>query len=127
MEKEAAKKLIEKYIKAWKEKDFKMLLSVLHEQAEVRESTGAVYQGKETLEKWFISWNQGTNKVIYWEINSFGFDEKREVAFIEWKFKCSYENKEYEFEGSSIVYFKDNLIFGINEYEMKLEKFYPYN
>jgi len=127
MEEEIAKELIEKYTKAWKEKDLKMLLSVLHDRIEIRESTGAVYHGKKTLEKWFTSWNQGTNKVIYWEINSFGFDEKREVAFIEWKFKCSYENKEYEFEGSSIVYFKDELISRINEYEMKLEKFYPYS
>lgn len=127
MEEKIARELIEKYFKAWKEKDLKMFLSVLHNQIEVRESTGAVYQGKKILGKWFASWNQGTNEVIYWEINSFGFDEKREAAFIEWKFKCKYENKEYEFEGSSIVYFNDNLIFGINEYEMKLEKSYPYN
>ena len=104
-----------------------MFLSVLYDQVEVRENTGAIYQGKKTLEKWFTSWNRGANKVIYWEINSFGFDEKKSAAFVEWNFKCKYENKEHEFEGSSIVYFKDNLIFGINEYEMKLEKSYPYN
>lgn len=127
MEKEAAKELIEKYIKAWKEKDLDLFLSVLHNLVEVRECTGAIYQDKETLEKWFIDWNQGTNKVIYWEIKSFGFDKKKSAAFVEWKFKCSYENKEYEFEGSSAVYFKDGLILKVNEYEMKLEKFYPYS
>ncbi|MFA5015586.1 MAG: nuclear transport factor 2 family protein [Actinomycetota bacterium] len=127
MKKEAAKELIEKYIEAWKEKDLKMFLDVLHDHAEVRECTGAEYLGKKTLEKWFTSWNQGTNRVIYWEIKSFGFDRKKSAAFVEWKFKCSYENKEYEFEGSSAVYFKDGLILKVNEYEMKLEKFYPYN
>ncbi len=124
MEEKIARELIEKYFKAWKEKDLKSFLSVLHNQAEVRESTGAIYQGKKTLEKWFTSWNRGTNRVIYWKINSFGFDEKKSTAFLEWKFKCSYESKEYEFEGSSIVYFKDKFILGINEYEMKLERDY---
>ncbi len=126
MKEETAKKLIEKYVNGWKDGDLKILLSVLHDRVEVRECTGAVYQGKKTIGKWFTSWNQGTNKIIYWEINSFGFDEKKAVAFFEWKFKCRYENKEYQFEGSSIVYFKDELLFRINEYEMKLKKFYPY-
>ncbi|MDD5622958.1 MAG: nuclear transport factor 2 family protein [Actinomycetota bacterium] len=126
MEENPAKELIDKYIKAWKEKDLNLFLSVLHNQVEVRECTGVIYQGKEILKKWFIDWNQGTNKVIHWEINSFGFDVKKSIAFIEWEFKCSYENKEHAFEGSSITYFKDELIFRINEYGMKLEKSYPY-
>lgn len=126
MEEETVKKLIEKYIKGWKDRDLEMLLSVLHAQIEVRECTGAVYQGKETLEKWFTDWNQGTNKILYWKINSLSFDENKSVAFFEWKFKCFFEDKEYEFEGLSIIYFKDKLIFRIKEYEMKLEKFYPY-
>jgi len=80
MEKETAKELIEKYVKAWKEKDLKMFLDVLHDHAEVRECTGAVYYGKKTLGKWFTIWNKGTNRVINWEINSFGFDKKKLVA-----------------------------------------------
>ena len=65
MEETAAKELIEKYFRTWKEKDLKVFLSVLHKQAKVRERTGAVYQGKKTLEKWFIDWNQGTYNSVY--------------------------------------------------------------
>ncbi len=127
MKEETAKDLIEKYIRGWKDNDLEILLPVLHDEVELWECTGAVYQGKRTIERWFTDWYQGTNRILYWEIKSFGFDEKNSTAFIEWKFKCRHENKEHEFEGSSVIYFKDELIFKINEYETKLEKFYPYN
>jgi len=104
-----------------------MLLPVLHDKIEIWECTGAVYLGKRTFERWFNDWYQGTNRILYWEIKSFGFDERKSAAFIEWKFKCCYKDKEYQFEGSSVIYFKDELIFKMNEYETKLEKSYPYN
>jgi hypothetical protein len=127
LKKAFAKELVEKYARGWKDKNLEMLLEVIHKEVEVWECTGAVYKGKRTFKKWFTNWYKGANKIIYWDINSFGFDNEQSAAFIEWKFKCKYENKEYEFEGSSVIYFKDELIFRVNEYETKLEKSYPYN
>ncbi len=127
LKKAYARELIEKYVKGWKDRNLDMLLEVVHEQVEVWECTGAIYQGKKTLEKWFTDWYQGTNRITHWDIDSFGFDNEESAAFIEWKFRCIHENKEYQFEGSSVIYFKDELIFRVNEYETKLEKSYPYN
>lgn len=127
MEKEKVISLINDYFKAWVKKDKKLFLSTLHNEAIVRECTGAVCQGKTALEAWFTDWNKGTNRVDYWKIKSFGYDKENSTAYVEWIFKCLYENEEYEWEGASIIYFKDDLIIGINEYEMKTDKFYPYN
>lgn len=51
----------------------------------------------------------------YWQIKKLGFDEENQTAFVEWRFKCVYGAKQYEWDGASIVYFKDSQIIELNE------------
>jgi hypothetical protein len=118
--------LISTYFQSWVDQDFDMFNSVVHKEAVVRECNGAVIEGKAELFRWFTEWNSESNQVVNWNIKCIGFDEHQEVAFVEWTFKCLYKSKEYEWEGSSIVYFKDALMYEINEYEMKQDKYFPY-
>lgn len=118
--------IVNDYFESWVKKDIGMFSNVIHDAVIVRECTGAVMEGKEELVKWFTHWNQSNNKVDYWTIKEIGFDERRNVAFVEWTFKCIYDATEYVWDGASIVYFKESLIIELNEYEMKIEKFYPY-
>ncbi|GGH27434.1 nuclear transport factor 2 family protein [Paenibacillus segetis] len=118
--------IINEYFESWIKKDMEMFTKVVHDEAIIRECTGAVMEGKNELENWFTQWNNSDNKVDYWTIKEIGYDEVRNVAFVEWRFKCLFDAKEYEWEGSSIVYFKDSLIIELNEYEMKQDKFFPY-
>lgn len=126
MNREIVVQRITMYFQSWVEKDFDKFISVIHDEAIVRECTGAVIEGKDELQRWFTEWNESGNKVVYWDINSIGFDSEKKAAFVEWKFKCVFEKKEYEWDGSSIVYIRDNLIIELNEYEMKQDKFFPY-
>lgn len=126
MNRNEASQIIREYFESWIKKDIAMFGKVVHEEAIVRECTGAVMQGKDELKNWFHQWNESDNKVDYWAIQEIGNDEARNAAFVEWKFKCFYEAKEYEWDGASIVYFKESLIIELNEYEMKQDKFHPY-
>lgn len=119
-------KTVSDYFESWIKKDIGMFSNVIHDAAIITECTGAVMEGKDELVSWFTQWNNSDNKVEYWTIKEIGFDETRNVAFVEWRFKCIYDTKEYEWDGSSIVYFKESLIIELNEYEMKQMKFYPY-
>lgn len=118
MDKAKARELITAYCNAWVQNDSHLFSSVLHNEAVVRECTGSVMEGKVVLQQWFSDWNSNRNKVDYWTIQTFGYDGGNLTAFVEWEFKCEYKSKEYEWNGCSIVYFKDHLISGINEYEM---------
>lgn len=126
MNRNQASIIISEYFESWIKKDIEMFSRVVHDAAIIRECTGAVMEGKNELLIWFAQWNDSDNKVDYWEIKEIGFDEVRNVAFVEWRFKCLYDGKEYEWDGSSIVYFKESLIIELNEYEMKQDKFFPY-
>lgn len=126
MNRDKAIETITIYFESWLEKNSIKFTKVMHDEAIVRECTGAVIEGKDELKRWFTEWNESGNTVIQWEIHNFGFDKERMSAFVEWKFKCIFEGKEYEWDGSSIVYFRDSFIVELNEYEMKQEKFFPY-
>lgn len=126
MNRELAEELIAHYFNAWVKKDMEAFKRVLHNHAVVRECTGAVIKGEAALHRWFAEWNHSDNQVIHWHIRHVGYDDNRDIAFIEWNFKCVYESQQYEWDGASIVSFKDALISEVNEYEMKKEKFFPY-
>lgn len=126
MNRDKAVETITLYFESWVRKDFEKFTRVMHDKAIVRECTGAIIEGKDELSRWFTQWNESGNKVISWIINDIGFDKERMSAFVEWKFQCIFEGKEYKWDGSSIVYFMDSLIVELNEYEMKQGKFSPY-
>ena len=122
MNRDVAVDLITRYFKAWVNKDFDLFAGTVHDEATVREYTGAVIEGKEQLHRWFTWWNKHDNEVLYWDIHRIFYDDEQQSACVEWTFKCRYEGKEYEWDGSSVVVFRDSLIYEINEYEMKKEK-----
>lgn len=126
MNRDKIEEQIKRYFDAWVECDFEKFKSVVHEGAIVRECTGAVIEGKQQLHRWFTEWNEHGNKVESWDIHSIGIDSENDTAYVEWEFKCVFEGKEYEWDGASIVYFRDELIIELNEYEMNKEKHYPY-
>lgn len=126
MNRDKAVDLITRYFKAWEDKDFDLFAGTIHDAAIVRECTGAIIEGREQLHRWFSLWNGNDNGVLYWHVHRIGYDNERRAAFVEWTFKCRYEGKEYEWDGSSVVSFRDFLIYELNEYEMKKEKHYPY-
>lgn len=126
MNKNQAVELIALYFESWVEQNYEKFTRTVHEEAIVRECTGAVIQGKHELDRWFTEWNENGNKVIYWNIHRIGYDSEKMSAFVEWTFKCRFDGTEYEWDGASVVYFRDSLIVELNEYEMKREKFYPY-
>lgn len=121
-----AEDLIKTYFHSWIEKNFEQFTSVIHDEAIVRECTGAVIEGKAELHRWFKEWNDSGNQVVFWKIHTIGYDKERTSAFVEWTFKCIFEEQEYEWDGCSMVHFRDSLIVELNEYEMKREKFHPY-
>lgn len=123
----AAEALVNAYMASWLQQDTDLFASVLHEEAIVRECTGAVIAGKEELNRWFRQWHESGNRVTVWALRRIGFDETCGAAFAEWTFQCEYEGRTYTWDGSSIVRFRDGLIAEINEYEMKQEKFRPYS
>lgn len=126
MNRKLAEELITRYINAWVNKDFETFKQVVHHQACVRECTGAVITSKAELHRWFTEWNRSDNQVVYWHIHYIGYDEGGNKAFVEWSFKCIYESHHYEWDGASIVSFRDALISELNEYEMKQKKLFPY-
>lgn len=126
LDRNQASKLIDQYFESWIKQDLELFSKVVHEKAVIRECTGAVMEGKAELASWFTQWNNGDNRVDYWGIKEIEFDEVSQVAFVEWIFKCFYEAKDYEWDGVSVVRFKEALIIELNEYEMKRDKFFPY-
>lgn len=53
MNREMVDQRITMYFESWVEKDFNKFISVIHDNAIVRECTGAVIEGKEALQRWF--------------------------------------------------------------------------
>src|SRR5699024_6812615 len=109
MNRELAAELITCYINAWVDKEFETFKRVLHNNATVRECTGTVITGEAELHRWFKEWNRSDNQVVHWQIHYIGYDEEGNKAFVEWDFKCIYESHQYEWDGVSIISFKDSL------------------
>jgi len=126
MNRDRAIDLIRRYFKAWVDMDFDLFAGTVHDDATVRENTGAVMEGREQLHRGFAWWTRSNNEVDYRNIHRIFYDEEQQTAFVEWTFKCRYEGQEYEWDGSSAITFRDSLIYEINEYEAKKEKHYPY-
>lgn len=119
MDKSEARGLIDRYFTAWLEADREAFLSCLHPQAVVRECNGSAYAGRQELERWFRDWNRDGNRVQRWDILAAGFDEQEVTAFVEWEFRCVYEQAEYGWLGVSIIRFADGVIREVNEYERR--------
>ncbi|HZK34540.1 MAG TPA: nuclear transport factor 2 family protein [Bacillota bacterium] len=126
MNEESAYYITKKYFDSWLKQDKKEFSPLLHEDVVIQECTGDVYNKKKIAEKWFEGWNIDGNKVLRWDINNNFFDRDKETVFVEWEFECLYEFKKYAFQGASTISFKGALIYKLNEYQMNIEKKYPY-
>jgi len=127
MLREVAKELVERYFKAWLDKDEELFLSTLHDEIVIKECYGPIYEDKQACKKWFREWHHNENKVLIWNIDSLYFDEDESVMTVEWYFECMFEGQQAGFLGSSVIIFENDLIISINEYSMKKEHYKPYN
>jgi hypothetical protein len=125
--KTTAFKIMNSYINAWLKQDRDLFASLLHKNVLINECTGYIYKGKKANMTWFETWHKHHNRVTDWHILSFAFDKENESSSFEWDFSCLYKENKNSFKGCSFVTFKDNLIYTLNEYEMKIKKYYPYN
>lgn len=114
MNKATAYLLIQSYIDGWINGNLESIVSTLCEDCVIIESHGPRYTGLENIKGWVNDWFVDNNRVNRWKVSSFCFTD--ENAFFEWSFNCSFENKIYDFEGASLVTFRDSKIFSINEY-----------
>jgi hypothetical protein len=87
------------------------------------ECYGPEYRGKEQCLRWFKDWNN-KGSVLAWEIKN--ITSIKDTCFVEWHFGCDYENKIAEFDGVSIIKFKDGKIIQIKEFQSKSEHYFPY-
>lgn len=118
-------KIFQIYINAWLNKDNDGFLGVLSERILITECYGAQYKGKSECAQWFSHWNTSAyNLVKSWRITGQQFEG--EISFFTWTFECIYEEKLEIFDGCSLVKFDGNLISEIQEFQMKHEKFRPY-
>jgi ketosteroid isomerase-like protein len=119
------KDIINQYFQSWLTKDFNLFNSTLDENVRIEECYGAYYIGKIECQKWFEHWNKPTeNKVLSWVIKEYW--EVGDTTFATWTFACAYQGKQSLFDGISLFKFENEKIVALKEFEMKAEKFRPY-
>jgi ketosteroid isomerase-like protein len=118
MNEENAFELVQEYMLGWKQNSIDVIKSCLTEDCVVIESHGPIYHGIGDIEKWFKLWIEAKSKVLKWEIITFSFCVKEEIAFCEWDFSCVSNDSKYDLTGISVVKFSDDKISFIHEYRM---------
>lgn len=113
-----AKKLIQEYVDGWKESDIDKIIEPLAKNCVIIESHGPTYHGVDQIRNWVRKWIKANGKVKRWDIKSFYFADKSQVAFFEWGFDCNINGKNYALLGLSVVKFKGKKISFIHEYRM---------
>ncbi len=78
------------------------------------ESHGPMYKNKKRIKEWIDNWNKSGSKVDKWNVKS--YFEIDDVAFFEWNFTCTVDNKQHQLEGISFVKFKNGKISFMREY-----------
>lgn len=118
------KEVIEKYFNAWIDNNIDIVNQTFSDEVVYSECNGPVYEGKEQIKKWFYEWNL-KGKVQKWDIKRISVCDNN--AFVEWYFKCVYENVVYDFDGVTVVDFdSNNKIIKLSEYQSDTKHIYPY-
>lgn len=118
-------KIISDYFKSWINRNQIIFNEIFDSKIIYYECYGPVYQGINTIERWFEDWNK-RGRVLSWDIKQ--FIHERDITVVEWYFKCDYNNSVGEFDGVSIIQFNDaNRIISIKEFQSKKPHYYPYN
>jgi hypothetical protein len=110
--------LIQLYINGWKQNDITMITAPLAENCIVIESHGPTYYGMQSIKHWFELWQAANSSIVQWDIVSFSFDAKAQIAFCEWDFACISNDVKYALLGISKVKFLEEKISLIHEYRM---------
>ena len=114
MKREDAESLIQRYVEGWRKADRDKILDTLAPDCVIVESHGPTYRGRAAIGQWIDTWFEAGGTVDRWEITSLAIAE--DAAAFEWSFACTWLEKAYDFEGASIVRFKEGKIAGIREY-----------
>lgn len=120
---EAARALFEQYVQGWKDNDIEKVVAPLAEDCVITESHGPTYRGIEMVRKWFDFWLKKEGRVLQWDILSFYFLEKENIAFAEWNFACNVRGKDYLLPGISVIKYKEGKIAFLHEYRMTKEPY----
>lgn len=118
------KELLERYFKAWINKDINVLKDVFAENVVYSECYGPEYHGLNQILKWFSEWNMHAD-VLEWTIKQ--FISEGNLLVVEWYFKCNYDGEVIGFDGNSIVTFdKNGKIVNLKEFQSKAEHEFPF-
>jgi hypothetical protein len=105
---------IRQSVEGWRDGDAAEILATVTEDCVITESHGLTYHGKDQVVRWVETWFGAGGAVLAWEIRS--LEATHEADFFEWAFACRWLGEEYEFEGASVVRFRDEKIVSIREY-----------
>lgn len=114
MNADLAKQLIRRYVDGWREGDATKILDTVTEDCVVVESHGPTYHGKDQIARWVDTWFGAGGEVLVWEIRS--LEVLDETGFFEWSFGCKWLGERYDFDGASVVRFRDEKIALLREY-----------
>ncbi len=118
------KELVEKYLKAAKQKNIHALDDIFSEDAVYIESTGATYNGLEQIKKWFEQVTAG-GEVTAWDMKRI-FD-MGETGAAEWYFEYQITGADmFSFDGVSLVETEDGKIKKWSEFAQTKDKTYPF-
>jgi hypothetical protein len=111
---ELADRLICRYVDGWRDADAAMILASISADCVITESHGPTYRGKDQIARWIETWFGAGGEVLLWEIRS--LEALGNAGFFEWSFACKWLEERYDFEGASVVRFRDEKIASIREY-----------
>lgn len=121
---ERKEQIVREYFQSWLSSNREGYDEIFDEKVTYSECYGPKYHGLDQIKRWFDDWNE-KGKVHEWTIKR--VDCTEQTAFVEWYFKCIFENETSDFDGCSIIDFNGkNQIVSVKEFESKAEHTYPY-
>ena len=116
--------VIKRYFNSWIIPNFKDFEDTFSKNASYSECYGPIYRNKAEIIAWYKDWNKN-GQVLEWPIKNIWID--KEIAFVEWYFKCNYKSRISEFDGVSIIKFDEaNKIISVKEFQSDSRHVYPY-
>ncbi len=115
---------LQRYFRAWLDKDPEAVRRVFAEGVVYSECYGPEYHGLRQILQWFEDWNRkGT--VTEWTIRR--TLEQGSTIVAEWFFRCDYEGVTDGFDGVTVADFDSSgKIICLKEFQSKAEHCYPY-
>ncbi|WEV51561.1 nuclear transport factor 2 family protein [Lactobacillus sp. ESL0731] len=116
-------KIIKDYFASWVKRDFTQVPEWFSPEIFYRECYGATYQGLHELIVWLAA-SLPKQTVLEWRIDDIEITNKNKFV-VTWFFHAK-DEKEYAFDGVSLIEFKGNKIIKVSEYSAKHELTRPY-